>query len=45
MYKDKWWNYFFPGKDQPLPDKHTLWRKFAQSLSSDVNETLMFYKT
>jgi len=34
MYKDKWRNYFFPRKDKPLPDKDTLWRKFARDLSS-----------
>ena len=48
MYKEKWKNYFFPSKDQPLPDKYTLWRKFAQGLSSQARlrlEWIIFYQT
>ena len=48
MYKDKWRNYFFPRKDKPLPDKYTLWRKFAQDLSSQERlrlEWIIFYQT
>ena len=48
MYKDKWRNYFFPRKDKPLPDKYTLWRKFAHDLSSQERlrlEWIIFYQT
>ena len=48
MYKDKWRNYFFPRKDKPLPDKDTLWRKFARDLSSQERlrlEGIIFSQT
>jgi hypothetical protein len=47
MYKDKWQNYFVPRKDT-LPDKDTLWRKFARDLSSQERlrlEGIIFYQT
>lgn len=48
MYQEKWKNYFFPTKRINLPDKYTLWREFAQSLSPEARlrlEWMIFYET
>lgn len=48
MYQEQWTKYFFPAKRTDLPDKHTLWRRFATDLSPEAKlrlEWIIFYET